>query len=131
MTRPFFSVETLVPANFITTHSDCATDAGRPSDSPSANSASTMFWFNSKEYYNLDRVRRGLGDSPPRPASAAKNIFRLDDYRWKPGCRGLYQLPAAAWILIRPRQVVHPSVIERNSFSHDNINHHNYRVVSD
>ncbi len=51
-----------------------------------------------KEYYNRDRVHRGLGGSipGPRPANTDQNIARLDNYRWKSCCRGLYQLPAAA-----------------------------------
>ena len=51
-----------------------------------------------KEYYNGDRVHRGLGGSipGPRPANTDQNIARLDNYRWKSCCRGLYQLPTAA-----------------------------------
>ena len=51
-----------------------------------------------KEYYNRDRVHRGLADLIPDPKSANtdQNIARLNNYRWNPCCRGLYQLPAAA-----------------------------------
>jgi len=51
-----------------------------------------------EEYYNRDRVHRGLeGLIPdPKPANTDQNIARLNNYRWKPCCRGLYQLPAAA-----------------------------------
>ncbi len=51
-----------------------------------------------KEYYNRDRVHRGLNRTPPDENSGITNrkITRLDDYRWRKRCRGLYQLPAAA-----------------------------------
>ncbi len=51
-----------------------------------------------KEYYNSDRVHRGLDGAPPDEKSGNTNrkIARLDDYRWQKRCRGLYQLPAAA-----------------------------------
>lgn len=51
-----------------------------------------------KEYYNRDRVHRGLGGTipDPRPANTDQTIARLNNYRWKPCCRGLYQLPIAA-----------------------------------
>ncbi len=50
------------------------------------------------EYYNRDRVHRGLGGSipDPKPANTDQNIARLNNYRWNSCCRGLYQLPAAA-----------------------------------
>ncbi len=51
-----------------------------------------------KEYYNPDRVHRGLGGSIPDPklANTDQNIARLNNYRWNSCCPGLYQLPAAA-----------------------------------
>ena len=51
-----------------------------------------------KEYYNRDRVHRGLDRAPPDEKSGItdRKIARLDDYRWKKHCRGLYQLPIAA-----------------------------------
>ncbi len=51
-----------------------------------------------KEYYNSDRVHRGLDGAPPDEKSGNTNrkIARLDEYRWQKRCRGLYQLPAAA-----------------------------------
>ena len=51
-----------------------------------------------KEYYNRDRVHRGLGGLVPdsKPANTDQNIARLNNYRWNSCCRGLYQLPAAA-----------------------------------
>jgi len=51
-----------------------------------------------KEYYNRDRVHRGLDRTPPYEKSgiADRRVARLDDYRWKKHCRGLYQLPIAA-----------------------------------
>jgi len=51
-----------------------------------------------EEYYNRDRVHRGLGGAipDPRPAKSERKITRLDNYRWKSCCRGLYQLPIAA-----------------------------------
>ena len=51
-----------------------------------------------KEYYNKDRVHRGLNDVPPdeNGGITGRKIARLDNYRWEKHCRGLYQLPAAA-----------------------------------
>ena len=51
-----------------------------------------------KKYYNQDRAHRGLRGAIPeqKPANAAQSIARLDNYRWKSSCRGLYQLPIAA-----------------------------------
>jgi hypothetical protein len=51
-----------------------------------------------KEYYNRDRVHRGLNGVPPdeKGGVTGRKIARLDDYRWEKHCRGLYQLPAAA-----------------------------------
>ncbi len=51
-----------------------------------------------KEYYNKDRVHRGLDRAPPaeKVGNTGRKIARLDDYRWQKRCGGLYQLPAAA-----------------------------------
>ena len=51
-----------------------------------------------KEYYNRDRVHRGLDGVPPDEQShiTDRKVARLDEYRWEERCRGLYQLPAAA-----------------------------------
>ncbi len=51
-----------------------------------------------KQYYNHDRVHRGLDGAIPdaRPANSGKKTARLDNYLWKSCCRGLYQLPIAA-----------------------------------
>ncbi len=51
-----------------------------------------------KEYYNRDRVHRGLDGVPPDEQSDIKDrqITRLDEYRWEEHCRGLYHLPVAA-----------------------------------
>jgi len=51
-----------------------------------------------KEYYNRDRVHRGIDHVPPyeKIANTDRKIARLDDYRWQKRCRGLYQLPVAA-----------------------------------
>ena len=51
-----------------------------------------------KNYYNRDRVHRGLDRASPdeKGGITDRKIARLDDYRWETHCRGLYQLPAAA-----------------------------------
>ncbi len=54
--------------------------------------------FHFRNYYNRDRVHRGLGGTIPdtRVPKSDREIAHLDDYRWKSCCRGLYQLPIAA-----------------------------------
>jgi transposase InsO family protein len=49
-------------------------------------------------YYNRDRVHRELAGAVPdsSPLISERNVVRLDTYRWKPACLGLYQLPIAA-----------------------------------
>ncbi|HUF72444.1 MAG TPA: integrase core domain-containing protein [Gammaproteobacteria bacterium] len=47
------------------------------------------------DYYNRKRVHRALDGALPDTASRTK-VIHLDDYRWEPCCRGLYQLPVAA-----------------------------------
>ncbi len=51
-----------------------------------------------KEYYNGDRIHRGLDHVTPdeKVGSTNRKIAHLDDYRWQKRCGGLYQLPAAA-----------------------------------
>jgi len=51
-----------------------------------------------QEYYNRDRVHRGLEGAIPDPRLTSGNldIARLDDCRWKSYCRSLYQLLIAA-----------------------------------
>ena len=51
-----------------------------------------------QDYYNMDRVHRGLDGAPPDEPSEItdRKIARLDDYGWEKRCRGLYQLPVAA-----------------------------------
>jgi transposase InsO family protein len=51
-----------------------------------------------QDYYNKDRVHRGLDGTPPNEQSEItdRKTARLDDYRWEKRCRGLYQLPVAA-----------------------------------
>ena len=51
-----------------------------------------------QDYYSRDRVHRRLGGAIPdsRPLESARAVAGLDDYRWKPSCRGLYELPFAA-----------------------------------
>ena len=51
-----------------------------------------------KEYYNRDRVHRGLNGAPPNKICGIsdRKIAHLDNYCWKTRCHGLYQLPAAA-----------------------------------
>ena len=51
-----------------------------------------------REYYSRYRVHQGLDGIPPDEQSdiTGRKVVRLDDYRWKTHCRGLYQLPAAA-----------------------------------
>jgi len=51
-----------------------------------------------KDYCNRDRVHRGLGGAipDPKPPKSEPKLARLDDYRWKSCCHGLYQLPIAA-----------------------------------
>ncbi len=51
-----------------------------------------------KEYYNQDRVHRGLNRAPPdeKGGITDRKLARLDHYHWEKRCRGLYQLPAAA-----------------------------------
>ena len=48
-----------------------------------------------KDYYNRQRVHRGLDGTIP-DAESPTATARVDDLRWEHCCRGLYQLPAAA-----------------------------------
>lgn len=51
-----------------------------------------------REYYNRERPHQGIeGQIPdPKPNQEVLSTARLNDYRWKSYCRGLYQLPVAA-----------------------------------
>ena len=51
-----------------------------------------------QDYYNKDRVHRGLDGAPPNEQSKItdRKIARLHDYRCEKHCRVLYQLPVAA-----------------------------------
>ena len=51
-----------------------------------------------EEYYNRDRVHRGLGGTVPDPRlpKSDRKIARFGDYHWKSCCRSLHQLPIAA-----------------------------------
>lgn len=60
-----------------------------------------------KDYYNRERTHASLGGRTP--AATAANVRRraldLASYRWRSHCRGLFQLPAAAQLAIRHRQL--------------------------
>lgn len=49
-------------------------------------------------YYNQERAHQGLDSSIPdrKLGDEARKPARLDNFRWKSCCRGLYQLPTAA-----------------------------------
>ena len=51
-----------------------------------------------KEYYNLHRTHSALkGQTPIEVADQTRDgIINLKNYRWRPHCRGLFQLPIAA-----------------------------------
>jgi transposase InsO family protein len=51
-----------------------------------------------QHYYNSHRVHSSLDGLPPsaKTSESKLQIVRLANYRWKPYCRGLYQLPVAA-----------------------------------
>ena len=51
-----------------------------------------------KDYYNRERAHQGLEGQVPDPKanSGDRSAARLDNYRWKSCCRGLFQLPVAA-----------------------------------
>ena len=51
-----------------------------------------------QEYYNKNRVHRGLNGIPPNEKSeyTDRRITCLDYYRWENRCRGLNQLAIAA-----------------------------------
>jgi putative transposase len=59
-----------------------------------------------RHYYNAHRVHTSLGGNTPAEISGESIIRRADlnQPRWKYYCRGLYQLPAAAWSTIRQAQ---------------------------
>ncbi len=49
-------------------------------------------------YYNQYRCHNGLaGVTPAQPSGIpARPLARLDSYRWRPHCNGLFHTPAAA-----------------------------------
>ena len=51
-----------------------------------------------QEFYNRERAHQGIDGSIPDPeiVDVTLKTASLEDYRWKPCCRGLYQLPTAA-----------------------------------
>jgi hypothetical protein len=51
-----------------------------------------------KEYYNRERTHTSLGGVTPtaRAENSARRPLDLAEYRWRPHCRGLYQLPVGA-----------------------------------
>jgi len=51
-----------------------------------------------QHYYNVQRVHSSLDGVPPgsKAGNSRPRFARLANYCWKPHCRGLYQLPAAA-----------------------------------
>ncbi len=51
-----------------------------------------------QDYYNQERTHQGLDGSIPEstPNDETRQPARLDDFRWKSCCRGLFQLPIAA-----------------------------------
>jgi putative transposase len=65
----------------------------------------TLFWTTAdlerklldfQDYYNSHRTHAGLEGRLPEPAVHAVPPIRLDSYRWRTHCRGLYQTPIAA-----------------------------------
>lgn len=67
----------------------------------------TLFWGQGglerklegyQEYYNRYRCHTGLAGLTPAQRSGARSppTTRLDSYRWRPHCDGLFQTPAAA-----------------------------------
>jgi len=51
-----------------------------------------------RNYYNDQRTHQALGGVAPRAISGKSRptVVKLDNYRWRSHCRGLYQLPVAA-----------------------------------
>lgn len=70
-----------------------------------------------KVYYNRQRVHQGLEGQVPSPEAVREDqpAARLDDYRWKSCCRGLFQLPMAARIGIRTPHVATLHAANRGS----------------
>ena len=66
----------------------------------------TFFWttadletklFDFQHYYNVHRTRAGLdGSVRESDANGPTSPIRLDSYRWRRHCRGLYETPVAA-----------------------------------
>src|SRR4030095_5129063 len=58
-----------------------------------------------QSYYNGYRTHAGLEGRLPEPATGeGTSPIRLDSYRWRPHCRGLYEAPIAALLGIRHQQ---------------------------
>ena len=51
-----------------------------------------------QRYYNEHRTHSSLDGATPeiRARNSKSKVLRLDNYRWQPHCRGLYQTPIAA-----------------------------------
>ena len=51
-----------------------------------------------QDYFNSERATQRIGGVLPEPEldDATRNVPSLHNYRWKPCCHGLYQLPVAA-----------------------------------
>ena len=60
----------------------------------------------SRQYYNAHRVHTSPGgDTPPETAGKATGRrANLEQFQWQSHCRGLHQLPVAAWITTRHTQ---------------------------
>jgi putative transposase len=54
-------------------------------------------------YYNRERTHQALGGKAPAPSARA--VADIRSVMWQSHCRGLYQLPFAAWLPIRTPQV--------------------------
>ena len=59
-------------------------------------------------YYNLHRTHGSLGGDTPAEAAGGASKFPInwDNSHWQTHCKGLYQLPIAAWVRIRQGQVL-------------------------
>ena len=87
----------------------------------------TLFWNTSdlerklvdfRQYYNSHRVHTALDNSTlvEMPGKTISCYAELSQFQWKSHCRGLYQLPAAAQIVIRHTQAYGPLQV-RGGFS--------------
>jgi len=87
----------------------------------------TLFWNTSdlerklvdfRQYYNSHRVHTALDNTTlvEMPGKTISCYAELSQFQWKSHCRGLYQLPAAAQIVIRHTQAYGPLQV-RGGFS--------------